>query len=429
VTVKLSRRTKIGATIATASILALVATGCSSSAGGGTKVDTKTPITLTLATFNNFGYSKELLASYHKLHPNITIVSKIAATSDAAETNLFTKLAAGSGLGDIEAVDGDWMPKVKQYATKFEDLASADNKGRYSTFKTAGGTVSGKEIGLGTDIGPEAVCYRSDLFKKAGLPTDPTAVAGLLSGDWAHYYQVGQQFAAKNTGAAWFDSAGATFQGLANQYANFFESSDGSVVATTNPDVKAAFYSVLAASKTDSSHLQEWSTDWATGMAKGAWATMLCPPWMLGSIQQDSPKVTDWNVADVFPNGGGNWGGSYLLVPSQGKHLVEAKAFTDWLTAPAQQLAAFKTAGNFPSQVSTYTSSALLDSTNAFFNNAPTGKIFVNRAKAFTFVPFKGIHYGDIMTVVQNGLTRVETKKQTVDASWAQVVKEIKALG
>ncbi|MCU1413983.1 MAG: carbohydrate transporter substrate-binding protein [Microbacteriaceae bacterium] len=423
---KFSRRTTIGAGIAAASVIALIMTGCSAST---TSSDSSKPITLTLSTFNNFGYTKALLAKYHKLHPNVTVVQKIAATSDAAETNLFTKLAAGSGLGDIEAVDGDWMPKVKQYPTKFENLATADNKGRYSAFKTAGGTVAGKEIGLGTDIGPEAICYRSDLFAKAGLPTDPTAVAKLLTGNWDTYYSVGEKFEAANTGAAWFDSAGATFQGLANQYKNFFEKSDGTVIATTNPDVKAAFESVLKASATDSAHLQEWSTDWATGMANGAFATMLCPPWMLGSIQQDSPKVADWNVADVFPNGGGNWGGSYLLVPTQGKNTAAAKQFVDWLTAPAQQLAAFKQAGNFPSQTATYTSTALLDSKNTFFNDAPTGKIFVQRAKAFTSLPFKGIHYGAIMQAVQDGLTRVESGSQTIDASWAQTVTAIKALG
>ncbi len=423
---KLSRRTTIGATIAAASVLALVMTGCSATSSSTTS---SKPITLTLSTFNNFGYTKDLLAKYHKLHPNVTVVNKIAATSQAAETNLFTKLAAGSGLGDIEAVDGDWMPKVKQYATKFVDLSTADNKGRYSAFKTAGGTVNGKEIGLGTDIGPEAICYRTSLFQKAGLPTDPTAVAKLLKGDWNTYYAVGKTFNAAKTGAAWFDSAGATFQGLANQYKNFFEKSDGTVIATTNPDVKAAFTSVLTASAYDSAHLQEWGTDWSTGMASGAFATMLCPPWMLGSIQQNSPKVTDWQVADVFPNGGGNWGGSYLLVPTQGKNTAAAKDIVDWLTAPAQQLDAFKQAGNFPSQTATYTSATLLDSKNVFFNNAPTGKIFVSRAKAFTSLPFKGIHYGDIMQAVQDGLTRVETGSQSIDASWTQTVTAIKALG
>ena len=426
---KLSRRTTAVAAIAGAAAFALIATGCSS-AGTGTAAPVSTkPITLTLATFNNFGYNDALLAEYHKLHPNITVVQNKAATSDAAQTNLFTKLAAGSGLGDIEAVDGDWMPKVKQYATKFVDLASADNRGRYSAWKTAGGTASGKQIGLGTDIGPEAICYRSDLFAKAGLPTDPAAVAKLLTGDWNTYYSVGATFAAAKTGAAWFYSAGATFQGLANQYKNFYEKNDGTVIATTNPDVKAAFESALKASATESSHLSEWSADWAAGMANGAFATMLCPAWMLGVIQGDSPKATDWKIANVFPNGGGNWGGSYLLVPTQGKHTAEAKALADWITAPAQQIAAFKVAGNFPSQVTAYKDPALTGATDAFFNDAPIGQIYIARANAVKITPFKGTQYGAINTAVQNGLTRVETGTQSVSASWAQVVTDIKALG
>jgi cellobiose transport system substrate-binding protein len=432
VTVKLSRRTTIGATIAAASIFALVATGCSTGTpSAGASVDTKTKITLTLATFNNFGYTDALLAKYHALHPNITIVQKVAKTSDDAQTNLFTKLAAGSGLSDIEAVDGDWMPKVRQYPQLFENLAAADNKGRYAAWKTAGGTAGTKQIGLGTDVGPEAICYRSDLFKAAGLPTDPAAVSKLLSGGWDTYYSVGKKFTDAKTGAAWFDSAGATYQGLANQYANFFEKKDGTVIATTNPDVKAAFMSVLAASATESAHLAEWSSDWSGGMAAGKFATMLCPPWMMGVIQGDSPKVTDWNIADVFPNGGGNWGGSYLLVPTQGKHTAEAAAFTDWVTAPAQQISAFKTAGNFPSQTAAYSSSTLTGANNAFFNNAAIGKLFTNRANAFAktgVIPFKGIKYGAIMGAVQNGLTRVEQGQQTADASWTQVVSDIKAL-
>lgn len=424
---KLSRRTRVGAVVAAASALALLATGCS--AGGGSSSDQK--VTLTLATFNNFGYSDALLASYHKLHPNVTIVQKVAKTSDDAQTNLFTKLAAGSGLSDVEAVDGDWMPKVKQYPQLFVDLSAPDNKGRYAAWKTAGGTAGKKEIGLGTDIGPEAICYRADLFKAAGLPSDPAAVSKLLTGDWNNYYKVGAQFMAAKTGAAWFDSAGATFQGLANQYANFFEKNDGTVIATTNPDVKAAFESVLNASATESAHLQEWTDDWSGGMANGKFATMLCPPWMMGVIQGDSPKVTDWNIANAFPNGGGNWGGSYLLVPTQGKHTAEAKAFVDWLTAPAQQISAFKTAGNFPSQLAAYKDPALTGATNAFFNNAPIGTLFIDRAKAFAdagVIPFKGVKYGAIMGAVQNGLTRVEQGQQSIDASWAQVVADIKAL-
>ncbi len=415
---KLSRRT---ATIvaAGAGTIALALTGCSSGGGANTPaaVDTTTPITLTVATFNNFGYTDDLATAYHALHPNVTVKWVVAKTSDDAQANLDTKLAAGSGLSDIEAVDGDWMPKYKQYPDKFVDLSAPDNQGRYADWKAAGGTVDGKVIGLGTDIGPEAVCYHADLFKAAGLPSDPASVAQLLTGDWNNYFQVGQQFEAgiKKAGidAAWFDSAGATFQGMANQYANFFEDSSGNVIAGTNPDVKSVFDQVLTASKSESAHLQEWTDDWTAGITGSKWATMLCPAWLIdGVIKADDKNgtVKDWNIADVFPNGGGNWGGSYLLVPAQGAHTAEAAALADWLTAPEQQLKAFAVASTFPSQTAAYTDPTLLGTTDAYFNNAPLGQILVNRAKGFAdtgVVPYKGVNYGAIMTAVQNGLTRV----------------------
>src|SRR3546814_20693581 len=66
----------------------------------------------------------------------------------------------------------------------------------------------GKIIGYGTDIGPEAICYRSDLFEKAGLPTDREEVAELLGGDsatWEDYFAAGRDFV-KESDAAWYDS-------------------------------------------------------------------------------------------------------------------------------------------------------------------------------------------------------------------------------
>ena len=435
---KLSRRAAAIAT-AGASAVALTLAGCS--AGGGTPSgeDTTTPITLTVATFNNFGYTQALADEYHQLHPNITVKWVVAKTSDDAQANLDTKLAAGSGLSDIEAVDGDWMPKYKQYPDKFVDLAAADNADRYADWKMAGGTVNGKVIGLGTDIGPEAICYHADLFKAAGLPTDPADVAKLLTGDWNHYFQVGQQFQqgiqAAGVDAAWFDSAGATFQGMANQYANFFEKDDGTIVATDNPDVKAVFTQVLQASATESAHLKEWTDDWTAGLTTSKWATMLCPAWMVDGVIKAADKsgaVKDWNIANVFPNGGGNWGGSYLLVPAQGAHTAEAAALADWLTAPEQQLKAFAEASTFPSQTAAYTDSSLTGAKDEYFNNAPIGQIMIDRAKGYSstgVTAFKGVNYGAIMTAVQNGLLRVEQGQQSIDDSWAQVVTDIKALG
>ena len=47
------------------------------------------------------------------------------------------------------------------------------------------------QIGLGTDVGGLAMCYRTDLFEKAGLPTDRDAVSKLWP-TWDDFINVGK---------------------------------------------------------------------------------------------------------------------------------------------------------------------------------------------------------------------------------------------
>ncbi len=419
-----SRRTTAVA-IAGAAVFALVATGCTS-----TPAEEDGPITLTLATFNDFGYSDELLAEYEEANPNITIVHNKAATSGDARTNYFTKLGAGSGLADVEAVEIDWFAELLQYSDKLYDLSNEEVADRWVQWKTDAATdAEGRLIAYGTDIGPQAICYRSDLFADAGLPTDRAEVAALLQGDWDTYFGVGRDFVAKSD-AAWFDSTGAILQGILNQEEETLEAKDGSVIATTNPVVEDAYNTVIENGADLSAHLGQWSDDWSAGFANGAFATMLCPSWMLGVIEGNAPEVTGWDVADVFPNGGGNWGGSYLTVPAQSAHPEAAKKFADWLTAPEQQLRAFIQTGNFPSQEGLYSAPELLEVERPYFNNAPTGEIFSARSSAITVAPFKSVKYFPIMDALQNAVTRVDVDKtQNAADSWAQFVADVEALG
>ncbi|HET8926363.1 MAG TPA: ABC transporter substrate-binding protein [Microbacterium sp.] len=422
-------RRRIAIVAAVASTSALVLVGCAG--GGGSTTPTQDPdeeITLTVATFNDFGYTQELVDEYTKDHPNVTIELTKAATSNDARANYFQKLGK-SGLADIEAIEIDWVPEVMQYSDLLEPVA-ADLKSRWLDWKVEGATdPDGNLIGYGTDIGPEAICYRSDLFKEAGLPTDREEVATLLEGDWAKYFSVGDQYV-EATGKAFFDSAGGTYQGMVNQIAAAYEDPDsGEIIATENPEVKKIYDQVLAASATQSAHLGQWSDDWFAGLTNGAYATMLCPGWMLGVISGNAADVTTWDVANVFPNGGGNWGGSYLTVPKNGAHVAAASEFAAWLTAPEQQIKAFVNAGTFPSQTEALTDPTLLDFTNEYFNNAPVGQIFSERANAVTVSPFKGEFYFQINDAMQKALTRVEDGTQDAAKSWDQWVSEVKAIG
>jgi cellobiose transport system substrate-binding protein len=426
VTVKHSRRTKALAAVAAAASIALIATGCSTA--GGSNGSSGGKIELTVATFNDFGYTDALLKEYMDANPNVKVVQNKAATSNDARANYFQKLGK-KGLADVEAIEVDWLPEVMKYSDLLAEVP-ADTASRWLDWKVKAATdADGRLIGYGTDVGPEAVCYRSDLFAAAGLPTDRDAVAALLQGDWAKYFEVGAQYTAA-TGKAWFDSAGGTYQGMINQIEAAYENpKSGEITASGNADVKAVYDQVLEASATQSAHLGQWSDDWNAGLGNGAFATMLCPGWMLGVISGNAADVTTWDVANVFPNGGGNWGGSYLTVPANGAHLEAAQKLADWLTAPEQQIKAFVNAGTFPSQNDAYSDKALTGFSNPYFNDAPVGAIFTDRAKAIDVSPFKGQYYFQINDAMQKALTRVEDGTQDKQASWDQWVTEVKAIG
>lgn len=424
--------------LSTVAVSLLALSACSSggsTAGGSTQAAGSGgagsgPVTLTLATFNQFGY-EDLIPEFEKTHPNIKVTHKKAATSNEARDNFFTRLSAGSGMADVEAVEVDWLPEMLQYSDKFNDLNSPDVQGRWLDWKAKAATDSdGHLIGYGTDSGPEAICYRSDLFKQAGLPSDRESVAKLFGNTWESYFAAGKQFKAKSK-VPFFDSIGATYQGMVNQIPAAYENpSDDSITATGNADVKKVYDQVVQAGITDglSAKLQQWGDDWTASFQKDGFATMLCPGWMVGVIEGNAKGVKGWDVANTFPGGGGNWGGSYLTVPKQSAHPKEAQELAAWLTAPEQQIKAFKKVGTFPSQKQALESPDLLSFKVASFNDAPTGQIFADRAKAVTMTPYKGTHYFAINDAMQQALTRVE-QGTSPQESWNKWVSDVKALG
>ena len=414
-----SRRT-IAATIAGAATLALVVTGCS--AGGGDSSDE--PVTLTLATFNDFGYTDELIAEF-PAETGITVINNKAATSNDARANYFQKLG-NSGLADVEAVEIDWFTEAMQYSDLLAPVAD-DLKGRWLDWKEAAATdAAGNLIAYGTDIGPQGICYRSDLFAAAGLPTDRAEVAKLFDGDWDNFFSIGAQYTA-TTGKPFIDSANSVLQGIVNQYELAYEDTDGSIIATTNPDIEAAYKAVVEKAIPISAYSGQWSEDWFASMASGEFAAMLCPGWMLGVISGNAPDITGWDIADAFPGGGGNWGGSYLTVPANGAHVKEAAELAAWLTSPETQLKAFTNAGTFPSQVDALASDELAGATNEYFNNAPTGTILTDRANAITVATFKGPKYFQFHDALQNAVTRVFDGLEDEQTSWNNWVTEVSA--
>jgi cellobiose transport system substrate-binding protein len=408
----------------------------------GSSGDTATPaaaapgekVELTVATFTEFGY-EDLLPAYEALHPNIKITARKTGDAGPYHQDLITKLAAGSGLADIQAVEEGHLSDIMDKSSKFNDLAkigpAAASADRWLDWKFAAGKdKSGKLIGYGTDMGPLAMCYRKDMFEAAGMPTDPASVKTMFA-TWDSYFAAGEQYVATTGGKAWFDSAAQNFNAMVNQLPVGYLDTSDKLTIETNAGIKTAWDKVTAAvAKGESAKLTAFSPESNTGFKQSAFATKVCPSWMLGVVKEQAgpDNAGKWAVTDAFPGGGGNWGGSYLMVPTQSKHPKEAAELAAWLTAPEQQLKAFKAKGTFPSQVKALESPELLSQTNAYFGGVEDGRLFADQAKKISKPQYKGPGDGQIQeNVTGPALKSVEQGTPAADA-WNQVVAGAKKI-
>jgi cellobiose transport system substrate-binding protein len=382
---------------------------------------------LSIAFWGDFGLD-ELEKQYEAANTNIDIVlntGEYAAQHDALQQALL----AGSGAADIAAIDEGFIVQFRSQADKFVNLLDkgADaRKGDYLAWKwDQASTADGKVIGLGTDIGGLAMCYRTDLFQAAGLPTEREAVSALWP-SWDQFFAVGQQYVAASGGKKFVDNATNLYNPiLGQQSVGHFDTSEN---LKMDGGPKVAFdASVKAIGLGLSGNLAPFSPEWNAGFTNGNFAVLACPAWMLGHIKNTAgaDNMGKWDIAAI-PGGGGNWGGSFLTVPAQGKNIDEAYKFIDWVTQPEQQLAIFQKVGNMPSQPGMYDDPALLDFKNDYFNNAPVGQIFTKTAENLE-PQYLGKNNGKVRTAVENVLNSVQAGSLAADQAWAKAVADAEA--
>ncbi len=407
-------------------VVAVVLAGALAACGSSDGDQSDAKIRLTIATFNDFGF-KDLYKQYMTDHPNIEIVEHVAEYQ-AHHTQLATRLAAGNGAADVVAIEGDFLAQFKAQPKNFynlNDYGAATLKDRWLPWKWQQAMPNADtQIGLGTDVGGLAICYRRDLFQKAGLPSDRAEVAKLWP-TWQDYIKVGNRFEAAKTGAHFFDSGALLFNAIMGQAPQAFYEPGDKVIVETNPAVRQAYDLVAQAVQAgQSAKLAAYSAQWNTGFQQGTFATMTCPAWMMAFIQTQAPNTSGmWDVAAVPNGGGGNWGGSWLTVPKQSTHPKEAYELAAWLTAPEQALTVFKKIGNLPSTPSLYTDPAMTGFKNPFFNNAPVGQIFTDAATALK-PQYQGPKSAAMRLAIQNGIGRVEQGSESPAAAWQKALDE-----
>ncbi|GAA5102755.1 ABC transporter substrate-binding protein [Haloechinothrix salitolerans] len=419
---------RAGVSAALASVLA-VTTAC----GGSTDSGDAGTTTLVVKTFSQFGY-EELYEQYEATHPGITIKEENIGKLGDYLPKLQQWIATGSGAGDVVALEEGILTQFMANPDHFVNLLDHGAAELESNFlewkwKQALTPDETKLVGLGTDVGAQGMCYRTDLFAEAGLPTDRKEV-GQLWPTWEDYLDTGKEFMAAETGAHFFDSSNGIYQNILMQQGDHtYYDRDNTLVIDSNPGVKTAWdMTTEMISAGLSGNIEPWSPQWNSGFKNGKFATIPCPSWMLGTIEEQSgPENADkWDVTRV-PGEGAVRGGSFLAVPTQSEHQAEAAELVKFLTSPDSQIAAFESKNNFPSSPQAIDDSAVREFTNDYFNDAPVGKIFGESVKALNPV-YLGPDNNPIGDRVTNALVAVEQDKLNSEEAWAKAVDDAKRL-
>jgi cellobiose transport system substrate-binding protein len=436
----------VASLVALAATGAIVLAGCGSSnssggaAAGSGPCGTTDPTTLTVGLFGTFGFKEAgLWDAYKKVCPNITVKEDVVEQSADYWTRLKTRLAAGSGLDDVQAIEIGFVADVVQnHKDQFVNWNTVPNaaadKAEFYPWKWQLATTSdgANTVGLGTDIGPEAICYRSDLLKQAGLPSDPKTLASKWT-TWDDFNAFGKQYEASKTkpsGSSFVDSAASIFSTAVYQGDTAYADSNGDPNVETSDGVKSAWtYATQAAQDGITAGLQQFTPEWNKAFSSGAFAALACPTWMMGYIQGQAGDAYagKWNIAPVLPGGATNWGGSWLGVPTKAKNQAAAIALVEWLSTQDQQTTMWTDGGHFPSNSDAAAAPTVKNATSAYFSKAPVGTIFGDIAGQMKVPPI-GLYDTQIQQAFTTQLTNVETKGTSPDAAFQSALDQIKQI-
>jgi cellobiose transport system substrate-binding protein len=428
------RRLRGIATAALAAGMVFSAAACSASDGDDSGEGGQS--TVTLQYFGSPGFDKAV-AAFQAANPDIKVDAQNMGELKDFTPKLNQWLATGQGAGDVVMLEEGTLLGYLETPDKWTnllDLGAASLEKDFLPYKWANGFTSDKSklVGLGTDIGGLAMCYRTDLFKNAGLPTDRAEVSKLWP-TWDEYAATGKRFKDSPAGkdVAFIDTATAVMQPYIMQKSQtWFYDTNNNYVVEQNPVVKEAWdFGLKMAADGLTGKLQRWQPDWNAAFANAAFATVPCPAWMTGSIAERAGAngKGKWDIATI-PGGSGNWGGSYLAIPEQSKKKDAAYKLLTYLTGKDGELSSYAEKGNMPSNIQALDDPAFKGSTNEYFSNAPTGEIFGASAKSLAPIYLGPKHQPIWENYFETEMRNAEQGKKTSDEAWTKAVADGKKL-
>ncbi|MBN9653536.1 carbohydrate ABC transporter substrate-binding protein [Halobacillus sp. GSS1] len=411
-------------------VLSMFLYACSSGEEDSASGDGEGKVTLDFWVFGATNY-EDLAKEYEKENPNVKINIKNSELGDHHDS-LFTSISAGTGAPDLTMIEVDQLDRYREAQDRFVnlyDLGADEIQDQYLDWKwkMAENGEGDFLFGLPTDIGPKAMYFHTEVFEEAGLPTDPDKVSEMIS--------TPEQFAdaattvLDKTGKPMVDSMEMAFRANMDALEVSYFNRDGELlIGEADNGVKEAYdYAVELHDKGVVGSFEMWTPEWANALNQGGFAVEMAPAWLKGYMTENAPEgAGKWRVTTLPTDFAGNWGGSYVAIPSETKHSEEAYKFAKWMLSPENQLESFVESGLFPSAPEVYEMEEFVNNSDEYFGGQNTAAYFAEAAKDIPEV-YKGPKYvtvnNEVLTALRNVQEGADPEKE-----WEAAVERIEGL-
>ncbi|MET1003960.1 MAG: extracellular solute-binding protein [Propionibacteriaceae bacterium] len=339
------------------------------------------------------------------------------------DSKLRTSLSGHAYIPDISGINSNcslYFPNEELF-TDLNQFGAADRKDQFYDWKwQLGTTPSGRFCFWPMDTGPTGLYYRSDLFEKAGLPSDPEEVGAAIT-SWDGLIELGAKLRT-DADIALISTALMVF----NQYLNssperYFDKANKPLFENPGSAVRAAWDTAVKAAQAKMTGNLQTSTDQNSAWVSGKTAGHIEAVWWAEILKDTAPDTKgNWRLA-TQPGKAGNSGGSFLTVPTTCKDPEAAYAFLSWLTTPDNQADTFNEIQLFPSTPASFEGDKM-KSEGGFFGPQDALQFF---RKAAENVPTTYVStYESQVTAFATEIANVESAGKDPERAWQDAVDE-----
>lgn len=362
-------------------------------------------------------WTKTVLPAFQAEYPDIQIEFVNYSPSEVAN-QVGLAIQGGTGVPDLAVTEYRSITSLVELGglsdmTSFIEPYKADLNATMMGYCTK----DGKIYCAPWDIGPVVTFYRRDIFKAAGLASDPDSVSALVA-TYEDYLATCKTIKEK-TGLNCFalnkaNNLGTMLENMLWQQGLGYYDADGKVTMDA-PYVVEAVNKIGAFWKADVvSDSLEWTDPWYAELNAAIGntdtppiATIVIAAWMGNFLKTwvAADQTGNWGVAlmPAYTAGGvraSNQGGSAYFIPEGSKNPDAARAFIQYVDLnTANQVAQFVYSDYFPANKATYTD-AFFQGQDPYFGNQVTRAFFADVAQK---IPYGYIYGQYAVTMSNNG--------------------------